>query len=267
MNSPKSIYEFLMSDNGFAQNYSPNTAHDLVFDMRGGRNMEDMITDVILSHQIRGRPTNSFAYIVGGYVDITFREKDRNYCVRDYVNNTRTYYRYEEVTYEEQINESYEKAIYRYAHASNRLKHEGIRPVFATIPPSCLEKWNDYRLYFGNTDFLLHHSQYDNMQQGLMEAIIKINGFICKLNALHHVYTPYLAGTVVKTHAADGRNPVLQRHKLFDGVHADDLLIEEWAGKIKKSINKNRLTPTSNLPSLQYHSSEHLAYILEGITL
>ena len=189
------------------------------------------------------------------------------YCVRDFANNKRTYYRYEEVTYEEQINESYEKAIYRYAHASNRLKHEGIRPVFATIPPSCLEKWNDYRLYFGNTDFLLHHTQYDNMQQGLMEAIIKINGFICKLNALHHVYTPYLAGTVVKTHSADGRNPILQRHKLFDGVHADDLLIEEWAGKIKKSINKNRLTPTSNLPSLQYHSSEHLAYILEGITL
>ena len=134
MNSPKSIYEFLMSDIGFAQNYSPNTAHDLVFDMRGGRNMEDMITDVILSHQTRGRPTNSFAYIVGGYVDITFREKDRNYCVRDYVNNSRTYYRYEEVTYEEQINESYEKVIYRYAHASNRLKHEGIRPGLPPYP-------------------------------------------------------------------------------------------------------------------------------------
>ena len=31
------------------------------------------------------------------------------------------------------------------------------------------------------------------------------------------------------TFSAQNRGPILQRHRLFDGFHADDLLIEEWA--------------------------------------
>lgn len=101
------------------------------------------------------------------------------------------------------------------------------------------------------------------MTEGLIQAVVKINGFICKLNALHDVHTPYLAGTVVRTNAARGRQPVLQWHKYFDGVHADDLLIEEWAMKIKKSIDRNR-TKDHFEPLTQY-SAKYLAHLLEEI--
>ena len=97
--------------------------------------MYEMVTAVIDEHYRRGRPDNSMAYIVGGYVDLTTKDKDYNYCVRDYKKNTRLYMRYEEISFADTINESYIKAIHRYATASNRLKAAGLRPVFATIPP------------------------------------------------------------------------------------------------------------------------------------
>ena len=100
-----------------------------------------------------------------------------------------------------------------------------------------------------------------------MAAVVKINGFICKLNALNGMYTPYLAGTVVKTHAADGRGPILQYEKLYDGVHANDELIEQWAKKIRKAININRTTPLAELPPMIIQSPERLALILEDLIL
>ena len=79
--------------------------------------------------------------------------------------------------------------------------------------------------------------------------------------------TPYLAGTVLKTFAAKGRGPILQRHKLYDGVHADDLLIEEWAKKIQTAIENSRSRPDDIMPGLHHHTPYHLALILEGIKL
>ena len=102
-NSPKSIYQFLIND--LTTNYAPNTAHQLVFDMRGGRQMDNMVSDIITEHYNRGCPSNSHAYIVGGYVDITSRDVDRNYLVKNNYNNSRSYVRYEEVIYGETIEE------------------------------------------------------------------------------------------------------------------------------------------------------------------
>ena len=264
-NSPKSIFDFLITDIGL--NYSPQTPNRLIFNSRGGSPIDRIVTDIIDEHYRRGRPTNSHAYIIGGYVDLTYREVINNYCIWNSRTGHRQYVRYEEVIFRENVEESYLKAIYRYAHAARRLKSEGIRPVFATIPPSSLYKWNEFRLYFGRTAFLQHTSQYSSMQEGLMAAVVKINGFICKLNALNGMYTPYLAGTVVKTHAADGRGPILQYEKLYDGVHANDELIEQWAKKIRKAININRTTPLAELPPMIIQSPERLALILEDLIL
>ncbi len=40
---------------------------------------------------------------------------------------------------------------------------------------------------------------------------------------------------------SDQTNYILQHHKLYDGVHADDRLIEEWALKFERAIRKNRV--------------------------
>ena len=247
--------------------YYPNTSNRLLFDITTGSKINRIVNSIISEHHRRGSPNNSHAYVIGGYCDVTDREKILNYRTKNYATGAVQYARYEEVTFQSTVNEAYIEAIHRYTRAANNLVSEGIRPCFATIPPSCLDKWNDYRLYHGNTAFLLHTSQYNDMQEGLNAALTKINGFICKLNALYHMETPYLAGTVVKTWSARNRGITLQRHKLYDGVHADDELIEVWADKIKSAIDKNRAKPDSIMPELRMHTARQLAMILEGIRI
>ena len=77
--------------------------------------------------------------------------------------------------------------------------------------------------------------------------------------------TPYLAGTVLKTRSAHNRDPILQRHKLYDGVHADDDLIEEWASKIQTAIEQNRSKPDYEMIPLRLQTASQLALMLEDI--
>ena len=117
-----------------------------------------------------------------------------------------------------------------------------------------------------NSAILHHDSQYDCMQKGLNAAVVKINGCICKISSLNGMYIPCLAGTVVRTRIADGKEPRFLYHKLFDGVHASDDFNKVWAIKISKAVNKNRLEPLAN-PPFKDHSAEYLAQLLEGVSL
>ena len=265
-NDPISMLDFLATN---LQNYyHPITQNLLTFNIRPGSKIHRIVDDIIKTHRGRRSPPNSHAYVIGGYCDLTDREVINNYRIRNRATGLNTVVRYEEVTFmRHTMQEAYISAIHRYASAANRLKAEGIRPCFATIPPSCLAKWNDYRLYHGKTELLIHEHQYPDMQEAMNQAVANINGFICKLNTLHGMDTPYLAGTVLKTFAAKGRAPILQRHKLYDGVHADDLLIEEWAKKVQTAIENNRSKPDDSMPSLRFETARRLAFILEDITL
>ena len=260
--NPISILEHLSTNT-----YHPHSTNHLLFNITTGSKIDRIVNMIISKHQERGSPENSHAYIIGGYCDITYREKINNYQIKNYATGQRSHGRYEEVSFMDTIKESYTKAIHRYTNADNILKSEGIRPCFATVPPSSLEKWNDYRLFHGNTSFLIHESQYKDMQEGMNEALTKINGFVCKLNALNGMDTPYLAGTVVKTWSKKNRDTNLQRHKLYDGVHADDKLIKEWATKLQHAIDRNRSKPDNQMPRLNMHTPRKLAWVLEGIKL
>ena len=264
--NPISILHHL--SNNMSNYYYPINQNRLIFNIRPGSKIDQIAHDIIQRHRSRGSPPNCHAYVIGGYCDITDREKIYNYRIKNSATGLDRVVRYEEVTFMRYtIQQAYIAAIHRYAHAARLLKADGLRPSFATIPPSCLAKWNDYRLYHGNTALLIHEHQYADMQEAMNVAIAKINGFICKLNTLNGMDTPYLAGTVLKTFAAKGRGPILQRHKLYDGVHADDLLIEEWAKKIQTAIENSRSRPDDIMPGLHHHTPYHLALILEGIKL
>ena len=73
------------------------------------------------------------------------------------------------------------------------------------------------------------------------------------------MYTPYVAGTVMRTKTSGGGQRILQFHKLHDGVHADDKLIVEWADKFRTAIKKNRSATYSNL-----HAASGLGTQLDG---
>ena len=213
----------------------------ICFMARSSQTIAQLTDTIIDMHYSMGCPPNSHGYVLGGYVDITHRDVIPIYELRNSRSGYRRTVRYEEVTFQMTVTEAMTKLVEVLVAATRRLREEGIRPCFATIPPADLAKWNDYRLYCGKTAGLIHESQYEEMQMALNATIVGINGFICRLNHFNAMYTPYLAGTCLRTKTVDNiKKYITQSHKLFDGVHADDTLIEEWASKLEKSIRKNR---------------------------
>ena len=201
---------------------------------RSSQTISQLTQTLIDNHYDNGCPANSHGYIFGGLCDITQMNSVNNYHYQSRL------VRYEETTFNYSMSEAYDYLIHEIAYSNNRLRAEGIRPCFATIPPASLEKWNHFRLSRGKTALLLHEERYPNMQEGLNTVLTRINGFICKLNSWNKMYTPYVATTVLRTKTSGGGRTTLQHHKLYDGVHADDRLIVSWADKFEKAINKNR---------------------------
>ena len=74
--------------------------------------------EIIIEHHHKGRLANSHAYVICGYVDITYRDIDNNYCLYNSNLNMRQYVKYKEVTFSDTVDEAYKKAIHRYADAA-----------------------------------------------------------------------------------------------------------------------------------------------------
>ena len=224
----------------------------ITFMSRSSQTIQQLTERVINLHYDRGCPTNSHAYILGGYVDITDRDVEQYYKLY----NSKTGYtrtvRYEEVTFNYTVPEAIAKLVGEIVASARRLREEGIRPCYATVPPASLNKWNNYRYNRGRTAGLLHEHQYSEMEEALTAALAIANGVICKLNNYHCMQTPYLAGTVLRTKTDPNQNKkyILQEHKLYDGVHAGDDLLEKWADKLHTAIRKNR---TSKMAAAQTH--------------
>ena len=218
-----------------------NDGNTISFMSRPSQTIAQLTDRIIDVHYSLGCPPDSHGYLMGGYVDVTRREVIPNYELWDSGIGSGRTVRYEEVTFHMTVTEAMTEMVDVLVTATRRLREEGIRPCFATVPPADIAKWNDYRLYCGRTAGLIHESQYEDMQLALNATIVGINGFICRLNHFNAMHTPYLAGTCLRTKTVkDTKKYYVQSHKLFDGVHANDSLIEEWAGKLEKSIRKNR---------------------------
>ena len=189
---------------------------------------------LVEEHYNRGCPPNTHGYIFGGYCDISDKRIIQNYWWRNRA------VQYQEVVFDYTIPEAYGKLISEITTSARVLRREGIRPCFATIPPASLEKWNNHQLKERKTALLLHEGQYEAMQQRLNTVLSNVNSFICKLNVWNDMYTPYVAGTVLRTKASNDKF-ILSHHKMYDGVHANDKLMREWGDKFDKAIRKNRV--------------------------
>ena len=232
---------------------NPDIPINLNFYSKSSQTIAQLTHTLISKHYENGCPSNSHGYIFGGYCDVTEMYRNDHY----FLNNR--YVFYEEATFNMSVSIAYNHLIHELAYSCNRLRAEGIRPCYATIPSASLEKWNDYRMYRGRTALLLHEERYPQMQTDLNTVLSKVNSFIFKLNLWNEMYTPYVAGTVMRTKTSGGGQRILQFHKLHDGVHADDKLIVEWADKFRTAIKKNRSATYSNL-----HAASGLGTQLDG---
>lgn len=222
---------------------------------RSGRKLEQLIDKLEEMHSANGRPVHSSAYFLAGYCDITNFDLDENYAIRNSVTGYYWRGRYEEATFLDNVEEAVAKATARYQEADRRVRHLGIRPCFATVPPSVLADWNQYRLSCGRTAFLLHESQYHDMQSLLNRACQAINGVIISINKANGMATPFIAGTIMDTKSNKHGiklEPRIYKNKYFDGVHATDDTMKEWAKVMARAININDNIPitTTQLPSL-----------------
>ena len=205
---------------------------------RPGASLEQLADMAFGDHYSRGCPPNSFVYFLGGYCDAVYRVVENNYTQED---NGIIYNlgRYEEVGYWEEEMVFLERMLNLIREVDERVKSEGLRPVFATIPPGMLERWNMARLEKGKTCVLHYQDSYEEMQWHLNRDLTTLNGYIKKINIANSVYTPYIAGTVLNTNKSDYLFPIFSHHKLSDGVHASNNLLVTWAKKMAASINKN----------------------------
>ena len=213
---------------------------------QAGATILNLAQNAITEHYDRGCPPNSMVYFLAGYCNAVTREVEPHLYMRDHRGVAVDYGRYEEAYFIEEELDFLERMISFILEVDEYLKGEGLRPVFATIPPGHLSRWNYGRLEKGRTCILKYVEEYNEMQVKLNSSLTRLNGYIKKINTINAVYTPYLAGTVISTNKNSSLTPVFSDHKLHDGVHAGDTLFITWAKKFAKSMNKNReeLLPT-----------------------
>ena len=169
-------------------------------------------------------------YFLSGLCDVTYMDRDWEYS---------EYEQYEEVFFIEPWYEAANRVTRSIYSAIESVRKPNVKPIFCTVPPMSFRLWNEYRLNKGETSFLLHHNQYEEMQYSLISAIRSLNNNIVQINSANGMTTPHMATTVMQNMGAD-RRPRVFYSRFRDGVHAGKDLKIKWAKKLIKAMTLNR---------------------------
>ena len=185
-----------------------------------------------------------FVYFVAGLPDLTTKVSWRNFMGR---------YQYQEVIFKGPVEDAVEAMKTTIREAAHSIQAAGAVPVFSTIAPSQLERWNQVRLEQHKTTHLLHFQHYREMQLELLQTTIYVNRFIHELNNQNGVVTPALAKKIIYSR----RSKYRFRHKLLvDGVHLAPVAVKDWLVRIPKVMDLNDDLYTPHLPLLPVWNTE-----------
>ena len=200
-----------------------------------------------------------FVYFAGGLPDLTVKDK------WEVFDGTRLY---EEVYFQEDPHGTPDRMKATINKAATDILAHSATPVFSTIVPMQIEKWNHTRLSQQKTTHLLQFHHYKDMQISLLQATIYTNRYIHELNNYHGVVTPSLAKTILYSR----RGKYRFRHSgLEDGVHPDDELASDWRGRLTKAMDTNDELAMPQLPAardsvlLSWESEEDVEFGLERV--
>ena len=194
-----------------------------------------------------------FVYFVAGLPDLTTKEEWPNFQGR---------HQYQEVIFKGEVEDAVDSMKSTIREAAFRVRAAGAVPVFGTIVPSQLERWNQIRLEQHKTTHLLHFHRYREMQLGLLQATIYTNRFIHEINNQHGVVTPALAKKILFSR----RSKYRFRHKLLvDGVHLAPVAVEDWLTRLPKvmDLNDEMYPPQLPLPPTMNTSEDEGEPIFE----
>ena len=173
-------------------------------------------------------------YFMAGYTDITTRTTSRNP-------------KQDDITYPDAPEATLQKVKHTMLTVSNHITSSGAIPIFCTIVPGKLRKWNIHRQKIGKTIELTHLADYTHMQKNLEIAVDLINTEITIINSTNNMSTPYLH-TAIKRRVGPKEHPKTQYYynHLHDGVHPDAKTRDVWAKSLLKVIHLNRNKSTDS---------------------
>ena len=115
----------------------------------------------------------------------------------------------------------------------------GAIPIYSTIAPMSFSTWNSIRLEQGKTSHLLHHREYDNMQELHNDTIAYVNSAIAESNRIRGLSTPHLASQVLQKRGMD--QPYRFRHnRLVDGCHPTHDVVQKWKTEVMTTVQITR---------------------------
>ena len=150
--------------------------------------------------------------------------------------------RYEEVIFRETIPSAVDRVLAEIRKAEAAVWRMGAIPVFCTVAPMSLLKWNSKRLRNRVTTQLKYPRYYTPMQRALEEATFMINEGIHAINRSNNVRSPRVGESILSTKNRRRQRPVFRRSKLEDGVHPTPFALLEWADAIATAYVDNHLT-------------------------
>ena len=209
----------------------PNRERLFVYSKSGGQTLKlaAKVPKIIKFYGDQGSQKHH-VYFLSGLCDLTYMDRDWEYSAYDI---------YEEVFFTEPWYEAANRVTRDIYSAIESVRTPNITPVFCTVPPMSFRLWNEHRLKKGETSFLLHHSQYEEMQYSLISAIRSLNNNIVQINSANGMTTPHLATTVMQNMGPD-RRPRVFYSRFRDGVHPGKDLKAKWAKKLIKAMTLNR---------------------------
>ena len=207
---------------------NPNLNIPIVVEPTGGayiRELTDKAVHIIQHSNLN--PENIHVYFIAGLPDLTIKLKDRRY-------------QYHEVIFPESPEQATQRLIETLHNDEGRIKSLGAKPCFATIAPMSISSWNNHCLDHHKTAHLIHHQQYEDMQDLLIQATIDINHHIIELNINNNMFTPKLGETIVHKQNSHKQHRIRYGRLDKDGVHLTEQTNYMWANIFLESSKRNR---------------------------
>ena len=124
---------------------------------------------------------------------------------------------------------------------ANTIISRGAKPIFGTIAPINILKYNTFLKEKRKTSMLKHTHQYDDMQQKVDHIITELNEHIKMTNSTNDLATPFFHMDITKRHSKGGRGyRTIHWDNLYDGLHATQHTKQKWANTLKSAIDRNR---------------------------
>ena len=193
----------------------------------GGGKIEQLVEEALGILSITGyeRRRDSLVYVGGGLPDITTKYKERNY---------------QEVVCVGEPDDIVEEVIGKMEVGAERIASAGGVPIFCTVTPMDIARWNQTRLARRKTKYLRQEYNYGIMQEKHEDIVIELNRRIDSLNQQYHMQTPRLGAIVFPKRGALGGYRFRRDRLSADGCHLTDFTTQKWIDLLKTNADTNR---------------------------